>query len=624
MKYSNDKFVKAMMNRQKPKSQEPITGFDLSRARDIADPQRRMARLAVPELVEDFEPVSFHHPEENRLVHGWLVAVDGAGNARVEYDQGEYAVVPPSELIRIASQEEQAAAHEELRRKIGQVVSLREGIRADIHTTSIADVGDGEEVVSLSFSASMEAPNREEIAAYLAFNHPTASIREIHQIEQMMPGRIAVLVSAETKEAEMGPAVGGTVTETLDPEDVMETDTESEVMVPEPGHVDVDGVGVDAKKASHTLSRVTVKATTPRTAANWFGEPNSQNLSPADAANSLMQAKDQDLTERVLESYLKQGGAAAIAKTRGKFDTRLLLEAAIPVVQRSDPRLWKQVVSQSTQGLIGQEKPIGTYQKPKSPSEGNKPVQNTKPTNSDENMWSEQGIDQAFEGLNEQPASTVAPQTTPSATTPQAPQTPQTSTALPQSSMSRQQAETALAKSPDTAKIQGPVREQLIKRLMDGLMDEDDAGATQPGVSSPEAVNVGPKMGSRKTSRAVAVNEMASADSLHKEASSLLDHGLPPALKEIWKDMSLTGFARRGDYTVASMSWDPKVLASMSEWAVKDTIRTFVNAKCGIRAQGMDFGVLGRVYFDDFSKDKGTATVRFSSQLVGPSATEVE
>lgn len=561
MKLSDSKFIRRSVEKARPQPRARVDASDLAYVRGVGNRQVRQAQMNIAGAGGEYEPVSFTLPNTGRRVYGWLTQIDPSGNARVEIGDGEYAIVPPDEIRRIGERDDRERIQQQLRRVMGSAPGSEHGVREDMHeTVSLSPLSAHDEtlqLLSLAYSAGHGTPSSDDVQAYVSKFYPTASVLEV---DSAMPGRIGVALRlAEDKEAEMGPASGGEVLETLDPKEVIEDEGKKEA---------------------------------GRRQAIWpFGGGSVPNVSPQQAASFLLSQGDSKLIDKALQTYFDNGGGRVLAQNAGgTFNTETLLQAAMPVVQRANPSLWKTVATKAHQSAV--EAPGA----PEQPAENENALQ-PRTTELIQQLEDEENQPMDVNELAQQEF-----QETPSM--------------QPPADQSVDNLVQMLKTSPGdlASAVQGKSDEQireLAKRLLagDATLMSDDGG----GVESSEAVNVGPRTSARR------------ASFFEKEAGSfdhLLKAGLPPAMGDIFRTMAMYRIARRGDYIVARVKWDPKCFEGLPNATnqAKNAVVTFVKAQAGVSKQGANFGIIGKIYVLSVDEKKGEANVQFSSEFAGPSA----
>lgn len=626
LKLSDQRFLDESIERARPKTAERLDGDTLSSLKGIADHSRRESKALLPTAEGEYEPVSFTNPGDGRRVYGWLVAVTSDGEARVEIGDGEYAIVPPTELRRVGQKENREKIQADLRRAIGQVSLTDDGVRADMHeTVSPMPIGQidasGKEVhlLSLGYSTSYGHPSQFEISSYVQRFHPTASILEI---DSAMPGRIGVavrladhdVVAEHDVEAEMGAAHGGEVEEVLDPADVEKDD----------GH---------------------------EKEAQMFGK--KPDISAAEAAKALAGMGQKDLVDKALRTFFQNGGAGVFIKNPTvSANLTSLLAMAMPTVKRADPGLWRTIAQKAVTNLAGQE------QVPSKPGVG--PGQPGGPAQQGQTTttglaWnpnqSAQTVIQQDQAQQQQPTSVQelaqGQMEQPSQAGPLPPADNSSPNANLQGQPALQKYVQQIKDNPETSKLSPELTNDLAEKMMtqDMAKQPGSPGAGQmQGVSSPEAENVGPKMSGAGSKRAGLFEKKGFGTDLKNEKnggsptisnmgppggaassvaekrleqySHLTNHGLPPAMSQVFASMKMHRFARRGDYVVAKVEFEPACMKGRTAHAIKNTVISFVKAKAGMSHQGSDFGIMGKVYV--LSLDESSAMVQFASSLQGP------
>jgi hypothetical protein len=223
MKLSDSKFIRRSMEERttvKPRGQ--FQGTEAASLRGIFDKQHREARMMFPEASGSYEAVSFHDPDNGLRRYGYIIGEGQHGTARVELGDGEYMDVPHDELRPLGGERASSHLRMQLRAAFGGVSTDTNGLRADMHdrfAPLAVDPSNSIELLSVGYSSSVGMPTDSEIGSYVAHFHPTARLLDV---DDSMPGLLGLSVQRVAEhevEAEMGPAAGGEVTETFDPED---------------------------------------------------------------------------------------------------------------------------------------------------------------------------------------------------------------------------------------------------------------------------------------------------------------------------------------------------------------------------------------------------------------------
>lgn len=514
-KLSDHKFIARSLERSTPKKIERPDPADLAALRGVAEKARREAQHLVPGLDGSYEPVSFAHPHNGRRIYGWLVAVDSDGNARVEIGDGEYACVPPHELRRLGAREDRAKIQAELRRSIGQVSMETNGVRADLYeTTSMVPLSgdDTLQLLSLGYSTSFGMPTGDELAAFVDRFHPTACIVEV---DANMPGRVglALQFDAAAHEAEMGAAHGGEVQEVLDPAEVSEEAEHKQ--------------GASKQAIWPFGGRNKAAPTTPQTSSQ-------------DLVNALTESQNSEMAEKVIKTYIDNGGARFLSSLDRSFNRETLFAAALPVIQRMNPSLYREIAKASVAA------PQAAPPQPQAPSQP-------------------QGV-QSPEGVNVGKADPFAD----------------------------------VQQEQEDAKFQQQFQQYMNASKRSALFERKTADKLSDSAGSPT------------------IESAPSPTEPKPNFTRMTQHGLPPSMTDIFNTMKMHRFARRGDYVMARVEWDPAALKGRTANAVKNMVMTFVKAKAGSTRQGANFGVIGKVYVLSLDEKKGQAEVQFASENAGP------
>lgn len=612
MKISDAKFVQRSIERFRqasaPRAFEAPASEDLSRLRNTFSKFEREARMLMPDAEGDYEPVSFQHPDSGRRVYGWLVAVEPSGSARVAFGDGEYAVVPPEELKRLGAKEDRSKIKAELRRAIGQVSSVSGGVRADLSATGDIMPVDAESnaaLLTLSYSAAYGIPTPEEVGAFIQRAHPDA---EVIDADVSLPGRVGVAlrmgvrdIEAEmTLDAEMDGAAGGEVIETLDPEAAIESDADIEKTA-------IFGLGNNGDKQQ------------------------LKNTTPQDAAKALIASSNEKLIESALREYFDAGGGKALARANKPFNTELLLQAAMPVIQRRNPRLWKEVVAQTTSGQVGE------LPKPASP-DLQKAMQTQKVQDLANQEFDDEGTSQGAQGANAPSNSApvspgqVAPgsgtrQVGPGSGTPASAGSPG---APITSGQAQQQATPPTAPGTPTTQQSGGnmlnEKEQAIsdtmkkqkypQRVIDQMVDH--IRKTEPMAQEAMTKAYGTDDGMRQASKRASIFEpKQAAKKTESKPQKPEAYGLAPSTYDLHKSMKMHRMARLGDYIVAKVEWDPKLMKDRHASACKQAVISFVKSQAGSGEGRASFGPMGAVHVLDFDQKKGSARVKFATMFAG-------
>lgn len=523
LKLSDNKFVQRSLAKEaedrNPRFTSP-SGSDLSELRHLADKRVRKSQLFAPNADGSYEPVTFQCPQTGRRIYGWLVGVQPNGDARVELGNDTFAIIEPSEIRRIGQKENREAIQAKLRAVIGQVATDTNGVRADFcETQSLLPISVHDEtmkLLSLSYAASIGMPTDEEVTAYVQRNYPDT---EIVESDATMPGRISVMLHFGAKD-------------------------------------------------ESAIEEVDKTAAWPFTQ----GKP-KPDIQPGDAARAILSSNDDRLLGQVIKTYFDNGGASAVAKYKGPFNTESLIVAAIPVIQRASPQLYRQI----SELAIGE-----SVRPPMSPPQADKPESQEKSQNT-----SLGDLDPFGKEFETDPTEVGAP------------------------------ASTNPPVGPGSPQHVGPVEKP---------MSTPPTGVTQPAggwplPGLPKKSHTEHQASHHVARRAAVFQERKLVPAplpYAEDVSHLTSQGLPPALTDVWKEMKLDRLGRRGDYVFGRVSWDPKVMEGRTDYAIKISIMHFVGAKAGSSAQGRDFGIIGKVYVSEINKKKGEALVQFASEHKGP------
>lgn len=654
MKLSDRKFISKSRKEKRAKRAAPQSpdGDDLGKLRGL------FSREAEIELERSGfssgaspEAVSFTHPGTGRQIYGWIVAVEPDGSARVELGEGEYALVPPSELKRVGKRENREEVRVALRKALSGLDAEANGVRADIHATSDPHpVGQDEDrlyLLSLAYAKGMGVPTQSDIERWVKRFHPTAQICEI---DASFPGRVAVSVV----EAEMDPEdAGDEVLEVLDPEEVKK----------------------EASDAARLLEGEHRRPFEDRTADLKWPLFQTSDADPGEIAQILAEKANQKTIAKLIKVFVDRGGDEAIAATKGAFNVEKLLKAALPVVRRVKPRLYQEVITRFSgpQEKIEQAprtpkvpssspQSPQTPQTPPTPSSAGPPsltqpgdplhrmqVKTTVPNGPLETTRQQlqtqdkrQRIQDEFAQFEEQRAlrnrmEPLTPETSgtsekqvgPGGPTHVGPQ--KTQEVLDEDIVSSQPSHTPLSSE----------QEQLKQQLMDeagvneSFFDSDRGKEFLERNTKKEGEQTMKKakraaIFERSTGRNEGEGTAESPSSLPqdrvakpKTAPQMAKHNLPPALHEIFSGMKMLRMARRGDYIVARVEWDPKACGVMNDEMLKNTVQSFVKKMANDKGQGADFGFIGRVHVLALDKSAGHAQVQFASERAGPAGMEV-
>jgi len=619
MQFSDSKYLERAFATSKVNPIQRVNGDILSSLRGVGDAKRRAAQALLPDAEGNYEPVTFQHPENGRRMYGWLVAVDSNGDARVEVGDGEFAVVPPSEIRRLGQKEDRAKIQAQLRRAIGQVSTDGLGIRADIHeVSSPSSLGDDEtlKLLTLSYAATLGAPTEEEVSAYVQRFYPNASIVEA---DGSMPGRIGVAIrsfeedrTAEVSvDAEMGAAHGGEVEEVLDPSDVVDSSAKPLSDPDAKSHRDastaIDDTSTAIDYAAPTMFQ--------RDAIFGIGNKKTPNVSAGDVAKTLAQNRNEGFIEQAMKVFMDNGGGRAFVRSQGSLSLPQVLAMAMPIVKRADPKLWNQLAAYTMKSMAGQ--PAPAQEQPEQPfgMAGPQMQQVMKPAQTTPSGVAVPDV-QELANQQMQEHEQMESGEVPSPTAPASP-----AGMAPGNNVGQKPDPYNLSASPPGGT--GPLTGPAATPYQDPYAN---TGYAQ-GVTSPEGVNVGGAAGMKQgTSKRAAVFDNAQPPSekrVEQGYSHLTSQGLPPSMTEIFNTMKVHRFARRGDYVMARVEWEPDCMHGRTAHAVMNTVKTFVVAKCGAMRQGANFGIMGKVYVLKLDQAKGVAEVQFASEFPGPSATEV-
>lgn len=681
MRFDDSKYLAQSVERSRVKLAERVSGDDLSSIRGIGEAKRREVQALLPDAEGCYEPVTFQHPATGRKVYGWLVAVDGDGNAQVEVGDGEYAVIPPTEIRRLGHKEDRAKIQADLKRVMGTFSTETDGlgVRADFQErSSLTPLSADDEtlkLLTLSYAATLGDPTEAEVSAYVARFYPTA---EIVDSDGSMPGRIGIAIRiADDRAAEMGAAHGGEVQEVLDPEDVVDTEAD-------PGHSH-DQVG-EVVGGGHTKEAI------------WPFNKQTPQVSAGEAAKELAESRNESLIEQVMKVFMDNGGGRAFARSQGGITLPQALAMAMPVVKRADPGLWGKLSQMTLANMSarpaqpendananpGRAAPGNSLGNPTAPTTPVPPQDPNAPSTEDQSSafgapgpQMSEVMDEAQQlpgsspgnqlgqpqkpfkpNLNPQPPQMHASagrhadlRTKTSQVAPGQPGQPgQPGSQMQNAVQQLQQSQPGVGNQPNTQVPQqgpfepnlsgappsgtGPLVQPMYARPQYGA----DTGAPAPGVSSAEGVNVTSEKGG--TSRSAAVIKPTTMEAARRSAlfgdatppsekrveqgySHLTSQGLPPSMTEIFNTMKVWKFARRGDYVFAEVQWAPSAMHGRTAHAVMNTVKTFVVAKCGAMRQGANFGIMGKVYVLELDQDKGTAKIQFASEFQGPATTVV-
>lgn len=565
-----------------------VESSDLTQLRGALNPKHRVHGL-LQNADKDYEPVWFVHPGSGRRINGWLVAVDGDGNGRVEVGDGEYAIVTPDDIHRVGEREDRVKLQARLRRVIGQVQVEEDGLRADFNeSSSLYPLDNDVYLCTLRYATTIGVPSDDEISLYIERHYKDAKVVEI---DNSMPGRVGLVLHMAKLDLDNPPW------EQKKPGAAEEEEKE------------------DGEK----------EADIEKVAAGFWD--NAPRVDTPEAAEALMKHGGQRLVAEVLRSYMEQGGAEAVAKTGKNFNTQSLLRAAMPVVQRSNPRLWKQVAQVVNQNSTPQvPNPNSPVPNP-TPGAPQQSVQNPAQPGAVQNNsgMSQQQMDDVvnksitapnpnmqddMDSIVNQSVNTPAP-------------TPQVSPGAQSSSPAGMAPEQAkqMVDSGEASSWPDSVKQKMMEELMGGnakLSPPAGGGASQGGVMSPEGVNVGPK----KSSRSVVFGTKTAAKQMPEPKHETLKD-IPPTAFAAQRTMVMNKMARRGDYIVANVEWDPKVFSAATEYFVKNAVVSFVNQRTTATTEGANFGITGRIRILAFDLKKGKAQVSFSSEHQGPAALEV-
>lgn len=295
---------------------------ELARLRGWGDRRNRHDASILAVADDQYEPVSFTHPESGRRVYGYLVAAEANGDARIDLGDDTYAIVPKDEIRRIGDRQDRDWIRANLKNALPQFSSDEDGVRADLRVAgALVPVGD-DFTTSIAYSTTSGRPAVSDLLKFAEKQWPDY---EISDIDEAFPGRVGVIL--RPVEAADG-VVGGEVLETLDPEDVIEE-----------------------RKTAAPLN-------TQRSTSEWV----DSILHGMDSNPSL-----EKLAASAVNHYLANGGTSALLRSGSKVDIKQLLRAAIPMVAKNDPKgLWRKISNEVMKGPQGLD-PRTAPQPPQSP-----------------------------------------------------------------------------------------------------------------------------------------------------------------------------------------------------------------------------------------------------------------
>lgn len=609
LRLSDQKFIaqsRESREERKASVRSAPTADELMKLRGLADSSHREAQILLGGADGEYEPVYFLHPETGRRVYGWLVSVEEDGNGRVEIGGGEYALVPPNEVRRIGSKQERESVRQELRRVIGKVAIEQNdrGVRADIHETmSAMPLGlDGDHVylLNLAYATAMGVPNDEEIRNWVKRFHPTASIVEM---DDSMPGRLAVAVV----EAEMDGAVGGEVLETLDPS------------------ADIEKEARGGSAAKGPFDRTSGPMDWLQNVNRKINPWSAPEVGLEEAARHLMSTGQNKLIQDIIKIYMRNGGARAITSTGGKFNTERILGAALDVLKRVKPALWKEIAQEAVEAGAGrsldQSKPpvetVTPESVPTAPSSIGGPTsipdtlefeddplefeEDTHPVNESDILdTTNDSMSEIDTGVLEHEPEVGFPGAVdlgnPNEVGPEGPQ----HIGPPTSKATREQAEAYIAAHPILSKVR------------------KDWAAYNQAISDLMTNGIPRKQSMKRTTAFEAKAAPRSKRAyVFESAKDLQRHNLPPSAHELHAGMKMHKMARRGDYIVGTVEWDASMTKTMSEDQMKGAVVTFVQRVANDQSRGCYFGAIGKIRVIALNAKKGTANVQFATEMTG-------
>lgn len=563
MQFSDSKYIAQSTARAATPVARPLapTGDELVALRGIGDRNARHTASIFASTEGEYEPVSFMHPEvPGRRVYGWLVAVEHDGNARVEIGDGEYALVPPDQLRRIGNHAERTLVQDELRRVIGAFSRDADGIRADFRPTGeLIPTGpeeQGDYITALTYAASIGRPTPQEVDNYVAHVYPGARIMEA---DDLMPGRIGLALHFESTvdtTAEMDAQVGGNVIETLDPSGA-------------------DDAPDGARIADRT--------------AQMNSQRSSSEIAELLAHGARSHSEARQMAARAIEHYITNGGAEAIVRSGSRFGPMEILQAALPMVARGDPGLWRDISKYALRsGQIDTRTPSAPSTNQSAPSvQSNQPGQ---PTQGPAPLSSPTPLSQQQTQIGQQPTAPFTPVTDPTRTMlhPNIQQGVQ--------DFNEQFPQLRPSTKPAGEQLQNPIdtdQQRQIEELAKGL-------------NNPVA--------SMKSKRASAFD---------KVANPMAKYNMGPSAGELSRSMHFTRLVKRGDYIVGTVEWNPELFATSARSSVPHAITSFVKGQAALApGRAQDFGFIGRVHITAIDERKGEAEVQFQSLTGGAAPIE--
>ena len=307
-------------------------------------------------------------------------------------------------------------------------------------------------------------------------------------------------------------------------------------------------------------------------------------------AKTIAESGKHDLIGKALTSYINQGGARALAGTTKGYTTKTLLEAALPVVQRSDESFWKELVELAN--VYGAQSPASPTA-PKAPSS---------------------------------PASPTAPKSPSSPSSPTAPSDTAVDTNAPPDTAAEDVSDSMIEGASSISHHDTKALSAKIEALIGEAEKLEGPAKTQ---KYQEAQRLKQQLDNLQNGKGASMKTARFKSSLSKSAAAKTAGpmhtalGIAPPALEAHRAFSMKKMARRGDYVFAKVSWERGHFDHMNDLYVENAIRAFVTKECGSHKQGQDFGLIGKVYVRNVDISKRTADIQFSSLQEGPVARSV-
>lgn len=659
---SDSKFIQRGLEASKelpasPVAPKTLAPDELAQLRGIGDARTRDGLALLGRTAADAEPVWFSL-ENGQRVYGYLDRVKD-GIARVATADGAAVLVPLENVRKVNGGV--SISETPSRELVAAAVTAKTAARSDMQLNGdpipLGANSSGDYVLSVNYSTSRGVPSEADVRTFVASLVADARILDA---DDTMPGKlgIAIHVADVALDAEMAisgamdGACGGEVTEVLDPEE-MEKDAAvlKQALPPEtalrlrrmmPGYTpteqDVDTQeALDAANATPAPSgdpsgpamrnpameqaRRESPASSNRGAVPIPQSPNRRlnTLRPSsEVAEALLtQAADpsdggkaRTLVEKAITAYINGGGAKTLATSRSSFNTVQLLQAAMGVVQQSDPGLWK-AISNSAQRKMDLNAPAAPSRAP-----ANVP--------------------------NPEPAAPAAPSTSATPAAPSAPAAPAERADARLRTVVNQPPPGAPA--PDRADtVPTGTEPTLIRQRPVSVNHPPIAPGKAPGKAPPRQ-HIAPDRARTVAGARTAAFDLTVARALKSPAglpkegtaaertkpgeiptgveTTPATPGMEPAHAHVTAHMKIEDLVKRGSYVVATVTWDPK--RSKSAGSMRHHVVSYVKMKA---SQGPgrwgDWGFIGRPHIVSFDEKSGSAQVAFQALSAGMSRTEI-